>query len=205
MNAASTPTVLLIVTLFLVLTHATGDARASRMIEVDGFAMRVWTEGIAERQPGEPVVVFESGGGAPIEGGGLPVRDRGPRPGHRVRPEHGGRIRMGRAGRDARARRVPAPGPARRSGSGSAVQPRGMVPRRRPRPTPRRPVPRRHRRRRACRSRHPFARRLSPGPGSGRPTTRLSSSAPHRLQPPVDEASPQPLQRTEAESTKPER
>jgi pimeloyl-ACP methyl ester carboxylesterase len=40
------------------------------MIEVHGFAMRVWTEGIAERQPGEPVVVFENGGGAPIEGRG---------------------------------------------------------------------------------------------------------------------------------------
>lgn len=79
MNAASTPTVLLIVTLFLVLTHATGDARASRMIEVDGFAMRVWTEGIAERQPGEPVVVFESGGGRPSKGGTS-------RPGSRASP-----------------------------------------------------------------------------------------------------------------------
>lgn len=77
---AATPTVLLLVTLLPVLTHATGEARASRMIEVHGFAMRVWTEGIAERQPGEPVVVFENGGGGLSKGGGAP------RPGSRASP-----------------------------------------------------------------------------------------------------------------------
>ena len=35
--------------------------------DVDGVGIRVRTSGLSERTPGQPVIVFESGGGAPLE------------------------------------------------------------------------------------------------------------------------------------------
>lgn len=40
---------------------------AIRMIDVDGVKMRVRTAGLEARAPGQPLVIFESGGSAPLE------------------------------------------------------------------------------------------------------------------------------------------
>lgn len=47
----------------------------TRMVDVDGHAMRVATAGLEARRPGEPVVVFENGALSPIESwGDVPAR-----------------------------------------------------------------------------------------------------------------------------------
>ena len=47
----------------------------TRMVQMDGHVMRVKTSGLDSREPGEPVVVFETGAFTPIEGWGeLPAR-----------------------------------------------------------------------------------------------------------------------------------
>lgn len=44
-----------------------GDAMTTSTIDVDGLSVRVRTAGLRSRAPRQPVVVFESGGGAPLE------------------------------------------------------------------------------------------------------------------------------------------
>jgi hypothetical protein len=39
-----------------------GSELVTRMVKVEGHAMRVRTAGLESRRPGEPVVVFENGG-----------------------------------------------------------------------------------------------------------------------------------------------
>src|SRR5688572_5241028 len=46
---------------------AQADASSTRMLAVDGVQMRVWTAGIEQRKPGQPVVVLEAGAGADLE------------------------------------------------------------------------------------------------------------------------------------------
>ena len=38
-----------------------------RTLVVAGVQMRVWTDGLAQRQPGQPVIVLEAGSGAYLE------------------------------------------------------------------------------------------------------------------------------------------
>ena len=45
----------------------TATAPVTRAVEVDGLAMRVVTASMEGRRPGMPIVVFESGGGSPLE------------------------------------------------------------------------------------------------------------------------------------------
>lgn len=45
-------------------------AQEERMVDVDGYSMRVRTAGLDSRKPGEPVVVFENGAVAPLEAWG---------------------------------------------------------------------------------------------------------------------------------------
>jgi pimeloyl-ACP methyl ester carboxylesterase len=47
--------------------QATPASLATRTVEVDGLVMRVRSAGIEEQAPGQTVVVFESGGSAPLE------------------------------------------------------------------------------------------------------------------------------------------
>ena len=53
------------------LAHASSavaqNASTARTVDVGGVALRVLTAGIESRKPGQPVVVFESGGSAPLE------------------------------------------------------------------------------------------------------------------------------------------
>ena len=57
----------------LVLILLSGNCEAqspqlpTRMVMVDGKAMRIWTAGLENRKPGQPVVILESGGGAGLE------------------------------------------------------------------------------------------------------------------------------------------
>lgn len=54
-----------------VLAQAPGSVELdTRMIPVDGHAMRVRTAGLETRVPGQPIVVFENGGGSAIESWG---------------------------------------------------------------------------------------------------------------------------------------
>ena len=43
------------------------DVSSMRMLPVEGVQMRVWTAGIEQRKPGQPVVVLEAGAGADLE------------------------------------------------------------------------------------------------------------------------------------------
>lgn len=45
----------------------------TRMIKVDGYALRVLTAGLDRRETGAPVVIFENGGNAPVESWGTVV------------------------------------------------------------------------------------------------------------------------------------
>ena len=57
----------------LLLTLLIGNCAAqttqlpTRMVSVDGKAMRIWTAGLENRKPGQPVVVLESGAGGGLE------------------------------------------------------------------------------------------------------------------------------------------
>lgn len=61
----------LLLVLVVCLTHASRaiaqGAPTPRTVDVGGVALRVLTAGVESRQPGQPVVVFESGGSAPLE------------------------------------------------------------------------------------------------------------------------------------------
>jgi len=46
---------------------AQADVSSTRMLDVDGVQMRVWTAGIEQRKPGEPAIVLEAGAGADLE------------------------------------------------------------------------------------------------------------------------------------------
>jgi len=57
----------------LVLILLTGNCEAqssqlpTRMVTVDGKAMRIWTAGLDSRKPAQPVVILESGLGGALE------------------------------------------------------------------------------------------------------------------------------------------
>jgi pimeloyl-ACP methyl ester carboxylesterase len=63
--------------LIFALTASGGDVRmhalsqaptvAPRMIRVDGVPVRVWTDGLSDRNPGQPVIVLEAGSGADLD------------------------------------------------------------------------------------------------------------------------------------------
>lgn len=57
--------------LFLTLLTGNCEAQSSplptRMVTVDGKAMRIWTSGLENRKPTQPIVILESGGGAGLE------------------------------------------------------------------------------------------------------------------------------------------
>lgn len=58
--------------IFLVVAFATvgisaQNAPSTRMVDVNGVALRVLTAGVESRKPGQPVIVFESGASAPLE------------------------------------------------------------------------------------------------------------------------------------------
>jgi pimeloyl-ACP methyl ester carboxylesterase len=57
--------------LLVCLAHASSataqSAPTTRTVDVDGVALRVLTARLESRKPGQPVVVFESGGSAPLE------------------------------------------------------------------------------------------------------------------------------------------
>ena len=50
----------------VVLTAASAQAQP-RTVEVTGGAMRVWTSGLEQRQPGQPVLILEAGAGSGLE------------------------------------------------------------------------------------------------------------------------------------------
>lgn len=43
------------------------NAPSTRMLDVDGVQMRVWTAGVEQRKPGQPTIVLEAGAGADLE------------------------------------------------------------------------------------------------------------------------------------------
>lgn len=49
------------------LLHAQPAPPSTRMVEVDGRVMRVWTGGVEQRRPGQPVVILEAGAGDGLE------------------------------------------------------------------------------------------------------------------------------------------
>lgn len=54
-------------TLFAGTCAAQSSQLPTRMVSVDGKAMRIWTAGLENRKPGQPVVILESGGGGGLE------------------------------------------------------------------------------------------------------------------------------------------
>jgi hypothetical protein len=56
------------------------DRAVMRFVDIDGYALRVQTWGLAGREPGRPVIVFEAGATNSLEGvgsGGLAPRRHG--------------------------------------------------------------------------------------------------------------------------------
>lgn len=66
MRATVVPTLIVVLTALQVVPTA-AQVPAPQMLEVDGRSMRALTVGLDARQPGQPVVVFESGAGTPLE------------------------------------------------------------------------------------------------------------------------------------------